>query len=119
MFVIAFFHIYGLEETCLTDSCKSFHFGGISRIRLKMLQILACLPICGQIIGYHMIKKGVKFFREIPYNSSKKYYFHSIEYGSIIIRGILTLLGFGIICLLIDCIVSCETSRRRNNYCCF
>lgn len=118
MFLTAFFHIYGLEEVCLTDSCKPFHFCGISRTRLKLMQILACLPVLGQIIGYYMVKKGLNFFKEVLNDSSQAYYFHRIEYSSMIVRGVLTFLGLGIICLLIDCIVSCETNRRRNHGCC-
>lgn len=105
MFLTPFFHIYGLSNDCLTNGCKSFHFGGIYRIRLKVFNILSCLPVFGQIFGYYMVRKGVLFFKENTFNSSKSFYFHKIEYSSMIVRGILSIIGLGIICLFIDIMV--------------
>lgn len=105
MLLTACFHIYGLNDVCLTNSCKAFHFCGISRTRLKIFNILSCLPVFGQFFGYYMIRKGVLFFKENQKNPSISYSFHKIEYSSMIVRGILSVLGLGVICLLMDIII--------------
>lgn len=104
LFCVSFFHDYGITNTCLTKQCQDIHLADPSfdRTRDLSLKILACLPILGQIIGVVIMAFGVLSLRS-PCRQQK-----TIG-ASLFLRGLLTVLGLGILCLLLDLIVTLVT----------
>ena len=98
---IYFFRDYGLTNrpsSPRTVSCK----------KDNLVKILSCLLILGQIIGALEIKFGCEGLKS-------KYYPEKIIATSLVCRGTLTFLGLGIICLLIDIIITCTIFIKTKN----
>lgn len=106
---ITILHPYGFLNSCLTESCKQLHskwnYNRSYCFKILLLSI-AILPIFGQILGVHIIAVSIESYQE-----SKNFY-EKLESISYLFRGVITLLGLGIICLLIDIIVSCAILIR-------
>lgn len=112
-FPIIFFHHYGLTNQCLTKTCKKFHNEKtIDRKSGIFIKILSCLPVIGQIIGATILIIGIIDFKDGVHNYKEKKnstYFNKVHYASQFFRGTLTIIGLGIVCLLIDIIITTAT----------
>lgn len=113
------FHIYGFQDACLTNSCrhlhnefskegKSFSYDRSNIVRIIVLS-LSILPVIGQIVGILSIVVGIKSVKS-------KNYAERVNGISLLFRGILTLLGLGIICLLIDIIITISSYLKSQVY---
>ncbi len=102
LFCTYFFHDYGLTNECITKNCSIYHEKPFSRQESNLVKVLSCLPILGQIIGALEIRFGCEGLKS-------KCEAERICAISLTCRGILTFLGLGIICLLLDIIITCAT----------
>ncbi len=109
LFFLEFFHLYGFQSNCLTNTClhlhnefskreKSFSYDRSCVSRILVLSF-AIFPILGQIVGILSIIVGSKA-------AKSRFYAEKINGISLLIRGVLTFLGLGIVCLLIDIIIT-------------
>lgn len=101
---INLFHLYGFNECHLSGSCIHLHqnsdsIKGWHYNRKIIVLTLSILPVLGQLIGFLEIAVGVRALFSIDK-------IERINGASLLIRGIVTCLGLGIICLLIDLIVT-------------
>lgn len=99
----AILHPYGVFNECLTESCKPWHskWKYMSRSSVLLINCAAILPCVGQVVGIFMIAAAIKDYKQ----STDE--FEKVESASYLCRGVLTLLGLGILCFLLDIIVSC------------
>lgn len=95
MFFTYFFHNYGFTDECLTDKCLAADSKHFSRKPNNKYRFLNCLPIIGQISGIAMIHLGSNLIKA-KNDEAKK-----VEGVSATVRGVITFLGLGILCLLL------------------
>lgn len=104
LFFVAFFHDYGLTNVCFTNSCQKIHQFDLSfnRRRDLIIKVLACIPVFGQIIGFLAMVFGAQLMCNPIYEQR-------VLAASLFLRGFLTFLGLGILCLILDIIITIAT----------
>lgn len=100
-FFLGWFHSCPLYNECFSEDCKSTKHQNIDIEEINLIKLVACIPIlCGQIIGIVMFRSGLKSFQENSNVVAK------VDGIANMFRGILTFLGLGIVCLLVDLLVT-------------
>lgn len=111
--VFIFFHEYRLTQECLSQECSKNHIKNLGRKRANLGKLISCIPLIGgQLAGISYIQEACVRLRECKQNKTLK-----ILNAALICRGLLCFLGLGIICLLIDLLITFVILMKH--YCCY
>lgn len=101
-FFLGLFHGSPLCNDCFSENCKrTNHRKNSSMKEINLAKVVACIPIlCGQVLGIMIFKSALNAFETATDFQVK------VSGVANMLRGVLTFLGLGIVCLLVDILVT-------------